>query len=99
MQVRDDGLSATARGEPLDPGRHLLKHEVKAITYHELKVSETSEGWLAEVIVDICLSFVLRHSVAGLHDIDPGRRTKDEGRRTKDETHEQGRIQRPAGAG
>ena len=53
VKVRPDGLSATIRGEPLDRSRHHLSHEVKAITYHELKVSETPNGWLAEVIVDI----------------------------------------------
>jgi SHS2 domain-containing protein len=47
------GLHATARGEPLDLARHSLEHEVKAITYHGLKVVPTTEGWLAEVIVDI----------------------------------------------
>lgn len=53
VSVRDDGLTATAWGEPLDPERHLLNHEVKAITYHELKVEPTADGWAAEVIVDI----------------------------------------------
>jgi SHS2 domain-containing protein len=53
VKVRDDGLTGTARGEPLDPARHVLAHEVKAITYHELKVEKTDDGWLAEVIVDI----------------------------------------------
>jgi SHS2 domain-containing protein len=53
VRVRDDGLSATAWGEPFDPARHVLSHEVKAITYHELKVEKTDDGWLAEVIVDI----------------------------------------------
>jgi SHS2 domain-containing protein len=55
VQVRDDGLTGVAWGEPLDPARHLLAHEVKAITYHELKVVREGEGdaWLAEVIVDI----------------------------------------------
>jgi SHS2 domain-containing protein len=47
------GLEATARGEPLDPQRHGLGHEVKAITYHGLTVQATPEGWRAEVIVDI----------------------------------------------
>jgi SHS2 domain-containing protein len=51
--VTDTGLSATARGEPLDPARHQLAREVKAITYHGLKVEQTPAGWLAEVIVDI----------------------------------------------
>jgi SHS2 domain-containing protein len=52
-EVRDDGLTGKAWGEPLDPARHVLSHEVKAITYHELKVEKTADGWLAEVIVDI----------------------------------------------
>ena len=53
VQVSDAGLSATARGEPFDPARHVLAREVKAITYHELKVIEDGGCWLAEVIVDI----------------------------------------------
>jgi SHS2 domain-containing protein len=53
VRLTGDGLAATARGEPLDPARHCLTHEIKAITYHELKVEQTDDGWLAEVIVDI----------------------------------------------
>jgi SHS2 domain-containing protein len=53
VHVGSDGLSATAWGEPLDRSRHVLEHEVKAITYHGLSVEQTAEGWLAEVIVDI----------------------------------------------
>jgi len=30
-----------------------LDHEIKAITYHALKVEQTADGWLAELIVDI----------------------------------------------
>jgi SHS2 domain-containing protein len=53
VQVGDAGLNGTAWGEPLDPARHALSHEVKAITYHHLKVERDGDGWLAEVIVDI----------------------------------------------
>ena len=53
VHVEADGLHGKAWGEPLDRARHELCHEVKAITYHELKVQQTSDGWLAEVIVDI----------------------------------------------
>jgi SHS2 domain-containing protein len=49
----DEGLSATCSGETIDPARHVLEHEVKAITYHELKVGRDGEDWVAEVIVDI----------------------------------------------
>ena len=53
VKVRDVGLTATVRGEAIDPERHALSHEVKAITYHELKVVPAGAGWLAEAIVDI----------------------------------------------
>ncbi len=53
VEVSGDGLLARARGEQLDPVRHRLAHEVKAITYHGLKVDKTADGWLAELIVDI----------------------------------------------
>jgi SHS2 domain-containing protein len=53
VHVTPRGLSASAWGEPLDPERHALDHEVKAITYHGLRVEQTADGWLAEVIVDI----------------------------------------------
>jgi SHS2 domain-containing protein len=51
--IDDRGLRARAWGEPLDRDRHLLEHEVKAITYHELRVEQEADGWLAEFIVDI----------------------------------------------
>jgi SHS2 domain-containing protein len=53
VDVRPGGLSATAWGEAFDPARHELAHEVKAITYHGLRVEQVPDGWLAEVIVDI----------------------------------------------
>ena len=53
IRLVDDGLEATCRGEPIDRERHELEHEVKAITYHGLKVEPAGDGWLAEVIVDI----------------------------------------------
>ena len=53
VRVSDTGLEGTAWGEPFDPARHGLAHEVKAITYHGLKVEPADGGWLAEVIVDI----------------------------------------------
>jgi protein archease len=52
-KVGGDGLEGAAWGEPMDPARHEPNHEVKAITYHGLKVENTAGGWLAEVIVDI----------------------------------------------
>ena len=53
VEVTGTGLTAVARGERFDPSRHQPDHEVKAITYHGLRVKHESQGWLAEVIVDI----------------------------------------------
>lgn len=53
VRLHEQGLEAVVAGEPWDPQRHRLEHEVKAITYHGLKVEQTPDGWLAEVVVDI----------------------------------------------
>src|SRR5262245_45457168 len=53
VTLTETGVTGTARGEPLNPARHVLAHEVKAITYHGLRVEQTAAGWEAEVIVDI----------------------------------------------
>ena len=53
VRLEGDRLEATARGEPIDPARHELDAEIKAITYHGLKVEREGNGWLAEVIVDL----------------------------------------------
>jgi len=53
VAVDKAGLTANVAGEPLDPARHPLGHEVKAITYHGLSVEQSADGWIAEVIVDI----------------------------------------------
>jgi SHS2 domain-containing protein len=53
VRIDDAGLTASARGEPFDDTRHRLEHEVKAITYHGLRVVPLDKGWLAECILDI----------------------------------------------
>jgi SHS2 domain-containing protein len=53
VKVGETGLKASAWGEPIDPARHVLSHEIKAITYHGLRVEQGDQGWIAEVIVDI----------------------------------------------
>ncbi len=46
-------FDVTVRGEKIDSKRHCLDKEVKAITYHKLKVERVGDGWLDEVIVDL----------------------------------------------
>lgn len=51
--VSESSLVGVARGEPLDPEKHNLGLEVKAVTYHELRVERGPEGWFARVIFDV----------------------------------------------
>jgi SHS2 domain-containing protein len=53
VRIENQTLQGSAWCEPLDRSRHSLGHEVKAITYHELKVEKQGNEWLAEIIVDI----------------------------------------------
>jgi SHS2 domain-containing protein len=46
-------LHAECRGERADWSRHHPDHELKAVTYHGLQVTPTTDGWQATVIFDI----------------------------------------------
>ena len=46
-------VRATAKGERLDPARHDVRAEIKAVTYHELDVRPVPGGWQARVIFDV----------------------------------------------
>jgi SHS2 domain-containing protein len=55
VHVLDEGRSVQAMiaGEPIDRARHILDHEVKAVTHHGLSVRREDQTWVAEVILDI----------------------------------------------
>jgi len=46
-------LEAEIGGEPIDPARHVLDHEVKAVTHHGVSIVRDADGYLAELILDI----------------------------------------------
>lgn len=46
-------IRAVGYGEKIDPARHEIFTEIKAVTYHGLFVRESSEGWEAQVIFDV----------------------------------------------
>ncbi len=55
VTVDPDGcrLTAVVHGEPIDPGRHIIDHEVKAATRHGVQVVHEQAAWTAELILDI----------------------------------------------
>ncbi|MEN6441664.1 MAG: archease [Syntrophobacter sp.] len=46
-------VSSKCRGERIDPGKHDLIVDVKAVTLHRFKVEQTARGWEALVILDV----------------------------------------------
>jgi SHS2 domain-containing protein len=46
-------LHADATGETIDPARHPLLADVKAVTLHRLVVERRPDGWHATVVLDV----------------------------------------------
>ena len=46
-------VTAVLEGETIDPARHELAADVKAVTVHRLRVASTAHGWEATVVLDI----------------------------------------------
>ena len=53
MNITDNQLDASVRGEAFVEGKHVIKTEVKAVTYHMLEVKREEGRWTAQVILDI----------------------------------------------
>lgn len=51
--VGEDGLRAIVKGEPFQEGVHVIKTEVKAVTYHQIEVRQDNGRWRAQVIFDL----------------------------------------------
>ncbi|MGD0036555.1 MAG: archease [Bacteroidota bacterium] len=51
--LNDTLLKAKILGEPFNARKHKLRLDIKAITYHQLKIEEHSGIWTARVFVDI----------------------------------------------
>jgi protein archease len=55
VRRRDGGwrVEAVLEGERIDPHRHQLSADVKAVTMHRLRVAQTADGWEATVVLDV----------------------------------------------
>jgi SHS2 domain-containing protein len=52
-EVRDGHLRGAAVGEKYDKSRHRAGTYIKAVTYHQLCVERTTQGWRARVFLDV----------------------------------------------
>lgn len=46
-------LRGALNGETLDPERHEVRQAVKAVTYHDLQVRQTDDGFEVRVVFDV----------------------------------------------
>ena len=53
MSLSETHLSGRAWGEPIDRSRHELIEDIKAVTYHMLRVKQNADGWETDVIFDV----------------------------------------------
>ena len=51
--LTENRLKARCFGEKIRPGQHKLKREIKAATYHMLRISKDNSGYKVQVIFDI----------------------------------------------
>ena len=52
-EISETSIVAEASGENYDPGRHAIKTELKAVTYHQAYVRQDNGIWKAQVIFDV----------------------------------------------
>src|SRR3990172_1517899 len=57
-QLSDYQLNADVSGEVFDEKRHIIKTEVKAVTYHNLSIIQKDQQWKTRIIFN-CLDFSL----------------------------------------
>jgi SHS2 domain-containing protein len=51
--ISSSAISAALRALPLDPLKHEVLREIKAVTYHQIEVTEKNGIWKARVIFDL----------------------------------------------
>lgn len=49
----DTALTADILGETIDPARHPIHTEIKAVTFHGLKIEERASQWHARILFDV----------------------------------------------
>lgn len=52
-RLEKGSVKGIAKGERIDPGKHVMHGEVKGATYHKLEVKEIDGKWEAKVILDV----------------------------------------------
>lgn len=53
LDLSEMALKADVYGEAIDPERHTIFTEIKAVTFHGLEITKVAERWRAQIIFDL----------------------------------------------
>lgn len=51
--IREKRMASRVFFDPYSPQKHILNHEIKAVTYHQIQVIDTGSRWEATIIFDV----------------------------------------------
>jgi SHS2 domain-containing protein len=52
-EIAEGNVKGVAKGEKFQEDRHAIKTSIKAVTYHQVEITEKDGRWQAQVIFDI----------------------------------------------
>jgi SHS2 domain-containing protein len=55
IKIDEQGRKVTGKiaGDTIDPARHILKIDVKAVTYYKFKIEKIGQTWRGEAVFDL----------------------------------------------
>lgn len=52
-ELDEKRIVSVAKGEKIDKKRHTLRHEIKAVTFHNLKIEKKDNRYITDIIFDV----------------------------------------------
>ena len=53
LSISRNKLSARVKYDIYNPDQHIIKTEIKAVTYHQIEVNQRPDGWESKIIFDV----------------------------------------------
>jgi SHS2 domain-containing protein len=54
LSISEYELCSKITGDNYKPGCHIIKNEIKAVTYHQIEVKKLPDGsWISQIIFDV----------------------------------------------
>jgi len=53
LSLEENNLTAEAKGQKFKEGTNLIKSEIKAATYHDVKIEKTGSGYEVTIVFDV----------------------------------------------